>query len=72
MTDQEKTAIEQFMGAYNTMRKYQKKFFGGDKASLKTAIYWENQTDNFAKKLEYDMGLKIPDSKGQATQGKAF
>lgn len=70
MTDQKKDALEEFLGSYQTMRKYQKKFFSGDKASLKIAIYWENQTDNYAKKMEDDLGLKVSASKGQATQGE--
>lgn len=70
MTDQEKTVLEQFIGAYDNMRKYQKSFFGGNKAALKNAIYWENQTDNFAKKVEIDFKLKVVRAKGESTQGR--
>lgn len=61
--------LEQFFGAYNTMRKYQKKFFGGDKASLRQAMFWENQTDNLFVKVMADYGLRISESKGPASQG---
>jgi hypothetical protein len=60
--------LEQFMSSYNTMRKYQRAFFDGNKSALRTAIYHENQTDNFAKKVEVEHGLKVTVSRGDASQ----
>lgn len=68
MDEKLKTALEQLLSSYATMRKYQKSFFSGNKAAMKTAIYHENQTDNFAKKIEVEHGLKVLSSKGDASQ----
>lgn len=68
MDEKLKKDVEQFMNAYKTMRKYQKSFFDGNKSALRTAIYWENQTDNYAAKVIADNGIKIDISKGDASQ----
>lgn len=72
MDDRLKRDLEQFLGAYATMRKYQKSFFSGNKAALTTAKYWENQADNYAKKVEVEHKIELPKGKGNATQGSAF
>lgn len=62
--------LEQFLSSYQTMRKYQKQFFNGNKGAMKNAIFWENQTDNYAKKVQLDNKLVLAEINGDATQGR--
>ena len=68
MDEKLKRDLERYLVSYATMRKYQKSFFGGNKAALKQAMYYENQTDNFAKLLQVDHKLTVVVGKGDATQ----
>lgn len=69
MTDNETKALTQLATSYNAMRKYQKRFFNGDKSAIKMAIYHENQTDNYISRMIADNQLKLPEIKGESTQG---
>ena len=68
MEEKLKKELETFLASHAAMRKYQKSYFSGNKAALKQAIYYENQTDNLAKKLQFDFGLTVTESKGPASQ----
>ena len=65
MMDSRDCDTVELLTAYRTMRKYQNRYFAGDKSALKMAKYWENQMDNLAAKHALDYHLVLtPEPKG--------
>lgn len=69
LTPAEQEQVSRLFGEIQTMRKYQKQFFDGNKGALKTAIFWEKQVDNSMSRAMKDMDIKPPQSNGNANQG---
>lgn len=70
MNEQEKQQIEKMLVTIKTMRIHQKRFFSGDKGSMKQAIFYENLADNEIDRLIIDSKLTVTMPKGPAPQGK--
>lgn len=69
LTPDEQAQVDRLFGEIQTMRKYQKRFFDGDKSILRTAIFWEKQVDQSIAQITKDLEIRPPQSKGDASQG---
>lgn len=70
MTEQETALLTRALTTYATMRRYQKRFFEGDKGALKQAIYYENQADNDMANVMLTFKIAVVPPKGPSAQGK--
>ena len=60
-----------FLNSYVTMRKYQVRFFSGDKSALRMAKYHESNCDNLAKKIEVEHKIKVTVTDVKGPSGSA-
>ena len=69
MTSEEKTIIERLVNTGHTMRKYQQRYFAGDKSALRAAKNWEAEYDRQEKIVVKTLSLAIAEPKGPVQQG---
>lgn len=60
LTPEDQELLQKFIQADATMRKYQKQFFNGKKSIQRTAMYWENQSDNYRILVMQRLGIELP------------
>lgn len=65
----QQAAVERLFTEIQTMRKYQRQFFDGNKGALRTAIFWEKQVDTSMVQVMKDLDIQTTQSKGNASQG---